>query len=456
MTTSDLTALSTSEAAAAIRSGEISARELVKALAQRIEQREPRIQAWVTLDIEGALQQADALDKDRAAGRIQRPLHGVPVGLKDIFFTAGLRTTGGSKVYEDFVPTYDATSVKRLREAGAIVLGKTATTTFAYRDPAPTRNPWNLEHTPGGSSSGSGAAVADRMVPAALGTQTVGSVLRPAAYCGVIGLKPTYGRIGRGGVFALSWSMDHVGVLARTVTDAALLLSVMAGPDDADPSAANVPAPNYVETLEDTRPPRIGLLRGLFQRITQPEAWRRLEEAARQFASAGAEVIELEQPPEFEAALDVQQIILVSEASTYHWPIFRQRPDDFREGIRAAIEAGQVLPAPAYLQAQRARRHISRAALSLFASCDVVLTSPATGPAPQGLGNTGSADCNGPWSLFGFPSLSLPIGLSEDGLPLGAQFSAAPWQEQRLLQTARWCERVLDVTLVPPQDPVRS
>lgn len=445
-----LASLSAAEARAALRRRELSATGLVEALARRIEEREPHVLAWETLDLEGAYRQAQILDEELEDGCLRGPLHGLPVGVKDIFYTAGLPTRAGSPIYRDFVPAFDATAVRRLRRAGAIVLGKTATTQFAFADPAPTRNPWNLEHTPGGSSSGSAAAVAAGMVPAALGSQTGGSVLRPAAYCGIVGLKPTYGRIGRAGVFPVAWSMDHVGVLTRTVVDAALLLSALAGPEAGDPTAAAVPVPDYLAALENPRPPRIGLVRRLFQERTEPEAWAQLEATAQGLARAGAQVEEVEPAPEFDFLFDVYNIITAAEAAAYHAPTFAQRPDDYRPLLRAFIETGQLIPTTAYLQAQRARHHLARAALRLFDRWDVLLTSATTGPAPRGLESTGDPACNAPWSVFGFPALTLPIGLSGQGLPLGAQLVAAPWQEGRLLNAARWCELILEVSLVPP------
>lgn len=445
-----LESLSVTEAAAAVRRGEVSAVALVEALSRRIATREPQVLAWETLDLEGAYAQARALDQDLAAGRLRGPLHGVPVGIKDIFYTAGLPTRAGSRIYHDFVPHSDATAVARLRRAGAVILGKTATTQFAMGDPAPTRNPWNLDHTPGGSSSGSAAAVADRMVPAALGTQTAGSVLRPAAFCGVVGLKPTYGRIGRGGVFPLAWSLDHVGVLTRTVTDAALLLAVLAGPEPGDVTAAPVPVAEYGAAMADPQPPRIGLVRRFFQERTEPEAWAKLEAVAQQFQAAGAGLEEIEPPPEFDAVLDIHRILMAAEAAAYHAQNFQQWPDAYRPRLRALIETGQLIPAAAYLQAQRTRRHLARSLLALFERCDVLLTSSAPGPAPQGLDSTGDPACNAPWSLVGFPALSLPIGLDRRGLPLGAQLVAGPWQEAQLLRAACWCERTLGVSLVLP------
>ncbi|MFQ5879842.1 MAG: amidase [Dehalococcoidia bacterium] len=449
MAVTKLASLSATAVAAAIRQREVSAAALVEALGRRIEEREERLLAWVTLDLEGARRQAQALDRELASGRRRGPLHGVPVGVKDIFYTAGLPTRAGSPLYQNFVPSFDATSVRRLRQAGAIVLGKTHTTQLAYGDPAPTRNPWHREHTPGGSSSGSAAAVADRMVPAALGSQTAGSVLRPAAFCGIVGLKPTYGRIGRGGVFPLAWSLDHVGVLVRTVADAALLLSALAGPEPDDPTAAPTPVPDYMAAVAEPRPPRIGLVRRLFQERTEAAAWAQLEAAAQRLAAAGAAVEEAQPPSEFDAVLDVHHVVMAAEVAAYHGPIFHQRPDAYRPRLRAMIELGQLIPTAAYLHAQRARRHMARATLTLFDRYDVLLASAARGPAPRGLEWTGDPACNAPWTLFGFPALALPIGLDGQGLPLGAQVVAAPWQEARLLSAARWCEATLGLELAP-------
>lgn len=447
---SDLAVLAVTEAAAAIKRRETTCAALLDALARRIAAHEPQVRAWETLDLERARLRAQQLDQMLVEGQPVEPLHGVPVGIKDIFYTEGLPTRAGSPIHQDFVPDHDATAVRRLRQAGAIILGKTATTQFAYADPAPTRNPWNLAHTPGGSSSGSAAAVADCMVPAALGTQTGGSVLRPAAFCGIVGLKPTYGRIGRGGVFPLAWSLDHVGVLARTVSDAALLLSVLAGHEAGDPTAASAPVDDYMAAVADPQAPRIGFVRRLFRERTDPDAWAMLEQTAQLLASAGALVADAELPDEFDAVLDIHHVIMAAEVAAYHAPTFSERPGDYRPHLRALIETGLLVPASAYLHAQRARRHLSRLTLRLFERHDVLLMSPAPGPAPRSLDSTGDPACNAPWSLLGFPALTLPIGLDEQGLPLGMQLVAAPWQEAGLLRAARWCEMVLDVSLEPP------
>ena len=266
----------------------------MEALLERIEAVEPDIQAWETVDREGAL--AAAHEAEREAGEAGGPLHGVPLAAKDIFFTAGMRTTSGSPIFKDFVPGYDATSVARLRQAGAIILGKAVTVQFAHHDPPRTRNPWKLERTPGGSSSGSAAAVAARMIPAALGSQTGGSVLRPAAFCGVTGLKPTYGRVSRYGVTPNSWSLDHVGIIARSVEDTALLLQAIAGPDPNDPTAAPVAVGDYVAAARKETVPRVGLVTDYLDRA-DPEVAAHGRDVATRLERAGAEVRELRLPP---------------------------------------------------------------------------------------------------------------------------------------------------------------
>src|SRR6266545_4091901 len=268
----ELAELTAYEAALRIRRRELSPVALVESLLRRIDQLEPKVQAWVTVDRAGALTMARHLEQEVQQGSTRGPLHGVPIGIKDIYWTAGMKTTCGSRIFADHVPTYDATTVARLKQAGAIILGKTVTTEFATADPGPTRNPWHLEHTPGGSSSGSAAGVAARMVPAALGSQTGGSIHRPAAYSGVFGLKPTHGRVSTYGVFPVSWCLDHMGPLARTVTDIALVLQVLAGYDPLDPATSRAPVPDYLQAVQRAdRPRRLGLVRQFFLEHAAPE-----------------------------------------------------------------------------------------------------------------------------------------------------------------------------------------
>lgn len=439
------------EAALRVRQRELSPMTLVESLLQRIEALEPKVQAWVTIDRSGALATARQLEQEVHSGRTRGPLHGVPVGIKDIYYTAGLKTTGGSRIYADFVPTYDATPVARLKQAGAIILGKTVTTEFATADPGPTRNPWNLAHTPGGSSSGSAAGVAARMMPVALGSQTGGSIQRPAAYCGVFGLKPTYGRVSRYGVFPVSWCLDHVGPLARTVTDIALVLQVLAGHDPLDPASSHAPVPDYLQAVQRAeRPPRLGLVRQFFLERADPEMRAHTEEVAERLARAGAGVEEVKLPDSFSALHAAHRIIMQVEAAAVHAELFRAHADLYRPKLRASIETGSLIPGVYYMQAQRIQRQFRQDLAPLFQHADFLMMPAAPGPAPRDLTTTGDPSFNSPSSFCGFPSLTIPSGLNAASMPLAIQLMGPALAEDRLLAAARWCEATLNVTLVPP------
>ena len=442
---------SVSEAAQQIRSGQLSPTIYIESLLQRITTHDPALQAWVTIDRAKARDAALRREQELAPGETPGILHGVPVGLKDIFYTAGMKTTACSRIYADFVPDYDATCVTRLKDAGAVILGKAVTTEFATSDPSPTRNPWNAEHTPGGSSSGSSVAVAAGMCPAALGSQTGGSTCRPAAYNGIVGLKPSYGRISRYGVIPVSWSLDTVGILVRTVTDAALLLQAMAGYDANDPGSANVPVPDYGQQMADWKgPPRIGLLKGYFFDRATPEVRHHTEEIAQQLAHAGAVVEELELPESFATAPTAQRIVMNVECAAFHEEFFRHRADEYGPRLRANIEMGMLVPGVTYLQAQRLRRSFRQDMTELAQRVDVLMTPATPAPAPRDLNTTGDAAFQAPWTSAGLPTIVIPSGLSEDGLPLGVQFAAPPFEEGVLLSAARWCEESLGVNLRPP------
>ena len=268
------------------------------------------------------------------------------MGLKDIIYTAGLRTTAGSRVYANFVPTYDATVTVRLQQAGAIILGKTVTTEFATADPSPTRNPWNTEHTPGGSSSGSAAAVAARMIPAALGSQTGGSTLRPASYCGIVGLKPTYGRISRYGVIPVSWCLDHVGILVRSVQDAALVLQAIAGHDLHDASSLAQPVGNYSLAVQQAdTPPRLGVLPDFFRDHADAETQQHTAATVERLARAGASVREVPLPPSYATVLAAHRLIMKVEAAAFHADMFMTQREQYGPRLRETIEMGLVIPA---------------------------------------------------------------------------------------------------------------
>ena len=430
--------LSIAEASEAIKRGEITPSELLESHLKRIERNEHDIQAWVTVDKDGARDVAARLTKESEQGQIRGPLHGIPVGVKDIFYTAGLKTTMGSPIYSEFVPAKDSAVVSALREAGAVIVGKTETTDFACTDPAATRNPWNLQHTPGGSSSGSAAAVSSGMCPLALGSQTGGSIIRPAAFCGVVGMKPTYDILSREGVYPLAWSLDHVGFFVRSVRDASLVLGALTG--------------NEMPSMETSlaEPPRIGLLRGFFQDYADELVWEGFMDSVDELREAGAQVVETPLPDSFNVVHAAHRLIMSSEAASVHQDNFRSRLGDYRRKLRGLITSGLLVPTSAYLRAQRIRGLFIEEVRRTLKGLDCLITPSAPTPALHGLESTGDAAFNSPWSLTGFPSITVPSALTKDGLPLGVQLINLPYQEKALLRTALWCEEALGSNLWPP------
>jgi aspartyl-tRNA(Asn)/glutamyl-tRNA(Gln) amidotransferase subunit A len=432
--TSESARLGAREAARRIREGRLSPVALAEACFERIAALDGELQAWSHLDQAGALDVARAREAEARSGRIAGPLHGVAVGIKDIIDVAGMPTTGGARPWAHTRPTRDAACVARVRAAGAVILGKTATTEFAYRDAAPTRNPWHPGHTPGGSSAGSGAAVAARMVPLALGSQTVGSVLRPAAYCGVVGFKGTYGAVPVDGVIALAWSLDHVGVLARSVSDAALGFGILAD-----------------RPLEPTAPsaPRLALAPELLARA-EPETAARIQAAADRFARAGAGVVEVKLPASFDDVHAAGLAVLEAESAAYHAENFRKHAAEYGKEIRALVEAGLKQAALTFVRANRARLRFRDEMLPLLTASDALLAPTAPAPAPAGLSSTGDGSLCAPWTYAGVPAITLPSGLDAGGLPDAIQLVAAPGQEALLLDVAQWCEDALGFAAAPP------
>jgi aspartyl-tRNA(Asn)/glutamyl-tRNA(Gln) amidotransferase subunit A len=427
---------------------------LVEACLARIDRAERTVKAWVHLDRDGALRAARERAAQAAAGAFMGPLHGVPIALKDIFDVAGMPTRAGAAAFAHRRPDTDAASVARLRGAGAVILGKVTTTTFALMDPSPTGNPWNVEHTPGGSSSGSAAAVAARMAALALGSQTVGSTLRPAAYCGVVGFKPTHGRISAVGVVPLSWSNDHVGIFGRAVEDAALALQILASPDSADPYAASAAVDDYLSSLGGlaalggSPAARIGVLRTLVERA-QPETASHLDEVARRLAAAGAQVGDVVLPPSFAGIHDSGQVVVRSEAAAYHAPNFPRLADEYPPKIREALHHGREIRATELLAAQAHRRRFREDMAPLTLRHDALLTPTAPGPAPHGLESTGDPYFCAPWSHAGLPAIALPSGMAREGLPLSVQLVGGAFAEARLLAAAAWVEGVLGFKEAP-------
>ena len=361
------------------------------------------------------------------------PLRGIAVGIKDIIDTADFPTQMGSKIYSGWQPRADAPVVMMLKQAGASIVGKTTTTAFASVDPTATFNPRNHGHTPGGSSSGSAAAVAARMVPLALGSQTVGSVLRPAAYCGVVGFKPTHGLVPTAGVIPLAWSLDHVGVFTREVADAAAAFAVL--------TQRSVAA-------EPGGPPRLALAPELLRRASR-EVAAHVQATADAFARAGATITEVKLPGSFDGIHAVGQTVLGSEAAASHEPRFAKHADQYGPEIRRLVETGLTISAVTYLGANRARLAFREEVLELLAAHDGLLSPTAPAPAPEGLASTGDASLCAPWSFAGVPAISLPSGLAPSGLPLAIQLVQAAGASARLLSVAAWCERQLAFTRSP-------
>ena len=442
--------LTVSQAAQEIKDKNLSPVDLAQSLLDRIEATDADLRAWVTIDREEVLSNAKQREEEAQRGMSLGLLHGVPVGAKDIFYTAGMKTAAGSKVYADFVPDFDATCVAKIKEAGGIILGKAVTTEFAAGDPSPTYNPWNFAHTPGGSSSGSSVAVATKTVGAALGSQTGGSTCRPAAYNGIVGLKATYGRISRYGVVPLSWSLDHVGILVRTVEDAALMLQVMSGHDPNDPGSANEPVPDFQSQMaEHARPPRIGIVSQYFSEKSTPEVWAHTKDVANKLAAGGAEVVELTLPDSFKTAHNAHRIVNSVECAAFHEQFHATQADDYGPRLRTSIEIGMLIPATKYLQAQRLRRQFRQDMVQMVQQVDAVVTPATPAPAPN-RDTTGDPSFQQPWSSSGLPTITLPSGLSQDGMPLAVQLGGLPFEEGKLLGVAKWCESTLGVRLSPP------
>lgn len=440
----ELWQLGVTDIAAHVRKRDLSAVEVIAALLRRIDALDGDIQAFVTVDRDGALRAAADMDAHIERGERVGPLAGVPVGLKDIFYTKGLRTTASSKALADFVPTYDATSVARLREAGAIILGKLHTAEFAASDPPPTHNPWNLEYTPGGSSSGSGAAVAAGMLPAATGSQTGGSTLRPAAYNGIVGLKPSYGLISCHGVIPLSWSFDTIGILTRSVKDAACLLEAMAGYDPKDPVSVRRRRVDYMTEVEaSVQAPRIGLLREFFLERCEPEIRRVTEDAANKLVKAGALVEEVRLPEVFARFQENRAKLSGVETAAYHEAMFKEKGHLYGPRIAESVKKGLSLPAVPYARALRERPSLLAEFDRWAVRMDAFLTPATPTPPLRGLASTGDSLFQVPWSYSGLPTIAIPVGKCKAGLPLDVQLIAARWHEAHLLRVARWCETVI-------------
>ena len=423
----DANELSASDAAALIRAGTLSSEALVRACLARIEARERDVGAWEYLDPDRALALARAADRGEGRG----PLRGIPVGIKDIIDTVDMPTTLGSRLYLARQPQWDAACVAALRAAGAIILGKTVTTEFAYFQPGKTRNPHHLQHTPGGSSSGSAAAVADRMVPVALGSQTAASVIRPATFCGVFGYKASFGELSLSGIRPFAESLDTLGILARSVADIALVRDVLMGFPDA---AAMAPL---------DAPPALGLCRTLQWSLAEACAQRAVEEGAEKMRRAGARVLDVELPPRFAALIDAQKTIMAYEAARNYVFETTRHAERLSEAFRVLTDQGARTPRAAYVDAQHLVRGAKAELGAVFAGCDALIVPAAAGEAPLATSGTGDPVMSRMWTALHVPSLAAPVMTGPQGLPVGLQLIGAQGADAQLLQVGEWAARAL-------------
>lgn len=443
--------------AQAIRDGKLTCTDVVKRCLANIAEWEPRVKAWVKVDEKGALIEAKILDKEAKRGEFRGPLHGIPIGIKDIIDVAGFPTgCGSARMSKGFPAETDAYVVRKLRRAGAIILGKTVTTAYAYFDPPVTRNPWNLDHTPGGSSSGSAAAVATGMCLGAVGTQTGGSIVRPAAFCGIVGYKPPRKAVNRSGVFPFAPSLDHVGPMARTVADAATMFNCMTGSDkrllDIDSLTELSPFP-----------PRLSVLSTDFLAHAEPEMRTAFTAGLKQLRDAGAEIMEITWPGfDLDEIWRRHRVLMAVEIAADHQARLDEYPEDYPQHVRELIREGLGIPAAEYLRCRRHQSRLRRSILEWQLSLSdggydddlgltadgigleaggAILCPAAPGPAPDRT-STGNPRMNSPWSYLGLASMTVPLALASNGLPLGMQLVSASYTEEDMIQEAVWCENV--------------
>jgi aspartyl-tRNA(Asn)/glutamyl-tRNA(Gln) amidotransferase subunit A len=454
VTNGELTSLSLAEAAAMIRSRKLSPVELTDAYLRRIEEINPRINAYVTVTRDRARADARRAADEIAKGGYKGPLHGIPIAHKDLYATAGIRTTAGSKVLGDWIPDKDAAVVRKLAQSGSVLLGKLNTFEFAYgfttNNPhyGNTRNPWALDRTPGGSSGGSGAATAASLAVVATGTDTGGSVRVPASFCGCVGLKPTYGRVSRAGIVPLSWTLDHAGVISKTVEDAAIVLQAIAGYDADDYSTVRVPVADYVASLRNgVRGLRVGVPRAYFFELLDEEVRTAIEFALAQFRKLGADVADVDLPG-METVSQTMGIVEASEGAAYHAEAWKTRPEDFGAAL-ASMMRRQPPSGPELIAAYRYRHALAEKVRRVLETVDVLITPTTAGPAPLiddprlriGERTASIGRCTEPFNGSEVPTVSVPCGFTAAGLPVGMQITGRPFDEATVLRVAHAYER---------------
>ena len=468
MNSKELCFLSAAELSRLIRKKEISPVDAMKASLSRTESLEPALNSFITLLSSQALASAQEAEKEILAGRYRGPLHGIPFGLKDLFYTRGIRTTSGSKIYDRFIPDFDSTITAKLKQAGAILLGKLNLHPFAYgvtgenEDYGPMHNPWNTALITGGSSGGSGSAVASGQVTLAMGTDTGGSIRVPAALCGLAGLKPTYGRLSRYGITALAWSQDHPGPMARTVEDCALVMNAVAGFDPSDPNSSNLPVPDYTKLLTgNIKGLRIGVPKEVFEASLDSQVKESVWTAIKKLGEMGATLSELSWPI-YPYCTAIASTIQMVEATAYHNKMIREKGSEIYPPVRLRLEAGIFISGTDYVEAQRARTLFYQRSLDLLREVDLLATPTVPVPAFE-IGASSLwmeekkmnavallTQYTRPFNLNGFPAITVPCGFSDQGLPIGLQIAGRPFEEGRVLQAAYAYEQATEWHLRRP------
>jgi aspartyl-tRNA(Asn)/glutamyl-tRNA(Gln) amidotransferase subunit A len=437
-----------------IRKKEVSPVEVVKAHLARVEALEPALNSFIALLPEQAVEEAKLAEREIQAGRYRGPLHGIPIGLKDLFYVKGVRNTSGSKIFDHFIPDHDSTIALKLKDAGAILLGKLNLHQFAYGptgenpDYGNMHNPWNTERITGGSSGGSASATASGQCTLAMGTDTGGSIRIPSALCGLVGLKPTYGRLSRYGMTVLSWSQDHPGPMTRTVEDCALVMNAVAGYDPRDPSSANMSIPDFTKSLtENIKGLRVGVPKEPFEDPVDSEVEHFVRSAIELLSKLGATIHEMSWPMYHESKA-ISSTILMAEATAYHSQLMKRQGSRLDPKVRLRLEAGLLISAVDYIQAQRARRLFYQQSCDLFKNVDLLAgpTVPITacniGTEEVQIGNTLLGviplltQHTRPYNLNGFPAITVPCGFSRNGLPVGFQLAGKPFDEAMVLRAA--------------------
>ena len=462
MDATELCYLSAGQLSRLIQAKEVSPVEVVQAHLARIDSLEPTLNSFITLLPDQAMAAARRAEREIGEGKYRGPLHGIPLGLKDLYYARGVRNTSGSRIFDDFVPEQDCTIAARFREAGTILLGKLNMHQLAYGptgenpDYGHMHNPWNPERISGGSSGGSGSAAAAGQCTLTMGTDTGGSVRIPSALCGLAGLKPTYGRLSRHGISVLCWSLDHPGPMTRTVEDCALAMNAIAGYDPNDPASANVPVPDYTKALTgDIRGLRVGVPREYFQVPVDPQIEQAVRKSIDLLGELGATVTEVSWPG-YDDAAPISTTILMAEASACHADLVRAKGPQLDPAVRIRIEAGLFISGADYIQAQRARSLFTRRSLDLFDEVDVLagpmepMTAYRIGDTQVQVGDTlmgyipALTQYTRPFNLNGFPAITVPCGFSDEGMPMGLQLAGRPFAEETVLRAAHAYEQATD------------